>query len=78
MALVLINATGRKNLIDWLGGILAEPQNAAAHADALIAAHDGSDPDATQTVEVRGFDTASGNPETYAFDPAELDLVQED
>lgn len=78
MAYVLINAAGREHLISWLEGVLADPHYAAAHADALIATHDGSDPDATQTIEIGGFYTRSGNPDTYGFSAAELDIVQED
>ena len=44
-------------------------------ADALIAEHDGSDPEAHQIVELPGITTKSGNPETYCFDTDEFDIL---
>lgn len=77
--IVLINETGRANLIDWLTGVLKDGDLFAERiADDLISKFDGSDPGRTHTVEVRGHYTISGNPQTYSFDTDELDTVELD
>ena len=73
-----INQNGRDNLIEWIAGELAaRPHLAPAFADDLIANFDGSDIDASQIVELRGFYTRTGNPATYRFGPSELTLTEQ-
>lgn len=68
-----VNAKGRENLIEYLRDWLKEPETAERHADYLIDAMDGSDPEVrTISVEVRGMDTVANNPMTYSFGRDEL------
>jgi hypothetical protein len=71
-----INAKGRAGLIAFIedhardGALWADRM-----ADAVIADHDGSNPEAHQIVELSGLKTKSGNPETYCFRPDEFDVL---
>ncbi len=72
----VINSTGYDSLLQWLRGVLKEPEHAEAHADAMTDEFDGGSVNADQIVEVRGMYTRTGNPATYRFDKAdELDLL---
>jgi hypothetical protein len=74
-----INANGRAGLIAFIedrardGALWADRM-----ADALIAEHDGSYPEAHQIVELSGLKTKSGNPETYCFGVDEFDVLPVD
>jgi hypothetical protein len=64
-----INFTGRANLIDYLARFLKPEYDAERFADVFIDEWNGEPGD---IVEVRGFDTISGNPVTYSFSEQEL------
>jgi hypothetical protein len=74
MRYVVINRTGEDNLREWLCGVLKDGSTFAnAWADSLVSNFDGSRPDQSHIVEVGGFHTASGRPETYQFGNDEID-----
>ena len=72
-----INAKGRAGLIAFIeerahDAVALWAENWVA---ALIAHHDGSNPEAHPIVELSGLKTKSGNPETYCFGPDEFDVL---
>jgi hypothetical protein len=70
----VINSKGRAALIAFIEDRAANPIWAKNIAEALIADHDGSYPEASQIVELSALKTKSGNPETYSFEPDEYDV----
>ena len=70
-----INAKGRAGLIAFIEDHARDTVFADRTADALIADHDGSYPEAHQIVELSGLKTKSGNPETYNFGADEFDVL---
>jgi hypothetical protein len=73
--LAKINAKGRDSLIAFIEDRARDTVFADRTADALIASHDVSSPEAHQIVELSGLKTKSGNPETYSFASDEFDVV---
>jgi len=71
---VQINSRGRERLIDYLAH-RSTVFDLERVADKLIDEHDGSNPGATQMVEIPGKFTKTGNAETYHFGPDEYDLI---
>lgn len=70
-----INAKGRAGLIAFIEDHARDTVFADRIADALIADHDGSYPEASQYVELSGLKTKSGNPEVYSFDTDEFEVL---
>jgi hypothetical protein len=70
-----INAKGRNSLIAFIEDHARDTVFADRTADALIASHDGSYPEASQYVEISGLKTKSGNPEIYSFAADEFDVL---
>ncbi len=70
MQFFTINETGRANLVEFLRNCLKHAEHAERHANAVCDEFDGSDIGSSQTVEVRGAYTRTGNPEIYTFDKA--------
>jgi len=71
-----INDKGRNNLVAYCREWLKDPRDAESTASRLIENMDGSDPyERTICVELRMFDTKTGNPLTYSFDESELTFI---
>jgi hypothetical protein len=66
-----INAKGRANLTEYLAAILKDPDSAYMHAGVVVEETHWFD-DQTKYVEIRGYYTKTGNPETYTFDHDEV------
>ena len=70
-----INAKGRAGLIAFVEDRARDTVFADLVADALIAEHDGSDPEVRQRVWLSDLKTKSGSPEDYCFDTDEFDIL---
>ena len=58
------NEMERLAFINWLRGILRDPENVRPWANYLISRHDWS---SSRTIEISGRQTNTGNPELYTF-----------
>jgi hypothetical protein len=74
-----INAPGESALVNWLRGVMKEPEHAESYAAHMIGSLDGGSAQyCALSVELQGHKSRTGNPETYTFGPTEYDLITYD